>query len=693
MSSAEIRAAGDDEPDGWRFADGRASWCGRADAEDAAPRLCWISSEVELARAAESGDPAAIASWVTRAAMPAGLLHALAERCLEHGREEALAIATGRRRVDPRWWSALAERALAAGLVSVEDREGALTTMMVSDGEVLQMAALDDGALAVLERVPTAERVLARVRLFRAGAAPLGEGDTGQTLLEVEVGDKDPLSLLRASGGGSSVLLARVERASRTLSAWVLDADRAPRVARTRLEALPEGWTLAGERLWLHLRSEQVALLLGSDEPGEPIRRIARAQPPVLAPVRIVDGWLLVFGGASLRGGHAYAEELRWVKLDGSDEDRTYPWYQDVRHVSLADGRVWLVCARGVWGVRAPDPPRFRWAMGPMVAAVDGETLWFSFHNAARRENGVACVDLVTSAERWRHVLPERPGRIERVPGGVVACGQAWWWIADDGRIVENGRGFLALSLARTGKTAVFSTGEELLFVDAEGQLRRRVALDGRAQLVGSTGAHAIALTPQTLHAFDGGGRRVAQLPRQREDAPIGAFERATDEQHRLVDRALVAPGAVWVRDPKTLRRFTPGSLVDESGGGVVVAPGRLATMREQLLENEIEETGSRGPVIYTEPGLALARSWHLGVGNRYVGDDEDDVAAVDVSDGAVVTLVRCALAGPLEVRRASTLVLVDCTEESSSSFVEEGCFVVRVATGRDEVSAAESAA
>jgi hypothetical protein len=272
----------------------------------------------------------------------------------------------------------------------------------------------------------------------------------------------------------------------------------------------------------------------------------------------------------------------------------------------------------------------------------------------------VDCVDFPTSGEHWRHVLPERPGRVERIPGGVVTAGQSWWWIADDGRIVESGRGFLALTLAQAGTTRVFSTGDELIFVGADGVMVRRVALESRAALLGSTGAYVVATTPTALHVFDATGRRVATAPRTREHGE------------------LLGPGAIYVREPGKLSRVT----VRESGAAgpsVLSAPARLATVQGERVHHTVEEKSSRGPVTYTEPGLALAHSWHIGCGNTYVGDPDEDVPAIDVSDGAIVTLVDCTLEGPIELRRASTLVLINCTEKTATSLVEDTCFVIRV--------------
>jgi hypothetical protein len=635
MKAPEIRGAGD-APDGWTFDGALAAWCGRADADASAPRLRFGWEHEEFARAARDGDASAIASLVTQAAMPAGLLLALAERCLDGGREAALAIACGRKRVDLRWARALAERALAAGLVGVEDAPAAVEPLL--EGDFADAKVLPDGSLVALDRRSVDDKWLARVRR------------NGETLLETEVGEKDPLALL-VSGDPA---LARFERGEKRVTLWSLGS-----VAGTvhfSMEALPEAFHRAGDRWWVHTRTEH--LCRTSDE--KPVRPVARAQPAVLAPMRIIDGWLLTFGHASVRGGHAYCEELRWVKLDGSDEDRTHPWYQDARHAFVADGRVWIVTGRGVWGLHPLEPPRFRWAIGPQVAAVDGERLWFSWHNPARRENGVDCVDFPTSGEHWRHVLPERPGRVERIPGGVVTAGQSWWWIADDGRIVESGRGFLALTLAQAGTTRVFSTGDELIFVGAGGELVRRVALESRAALLGSTGEHVVATTPTTLHVFDATGRRVATAPRTREHGE------------------LLGPGAIYVREPGKLSRVT---VRDANDGrpSVLAAPARLATVQGERVHHTVEEKSSRGPVTYTEPGLALAHSWHVGSGNTYVGDPEEDVPSIDISDGAIVTLIDCTLEGPLELRRAATLVLINCTEKTATSIVEDTCFVIRV--------------
>src|SRR5437879_3121180 len=123
MRGPEIRAAGA-EPDGWTLDGALARWCGRADAETDAPRVCFTLEDAGFARAVEAGDPLAIASFVTQVPMPAGLLAWLADRCLERAPEPALAIACGRRRVDLRWARALAAAAVARGQVAIEEAPG-----------------------------------------------------------------------------------------------------------------------------------------------------------------------------------------------------------------------------------------------------------------------------------------------------------------------------------------------------------------------------------------------------------------------------------------------------------------------------------------------------------------------------------------------------------------------------------------
>ncbi len=79
------------------------------------------------------------------------------------------------------------------------------------------------------------------------------------------------------------------------------------------------------------------------------------------------------------------------------------------------------------------------------------------------------------------------------------------------------------------------------------------------------------------------------------------------------------------------------------------------------------------------DAGLLVMRASYLGIENEYLGDDGQP--AVQASDGAVVTLVRCKLReGSIELYRGSTAILIDCEEESpDDATIYDDSFVVRV--------------
>ena len=661
--SLEVHLAPTDpaEPIGWTVDAHGLRWTGPADAGEGAPALTLTLARSDesapFLAAIEAGDAAGIEPLVSEVALPDGLLGELARHCLQQQAETALPMAEGRRFTELRWARALAEQAiacsLASGVCALEECENVLAFPAgFSMGGLL---ALDDGAFVVHWRDHQAPIEQHEIDLHRGGETT--------RLATLETGEHDTVAIVPpAHGRPGNFALAGHRQARALASLWIFEASgRLARSGHTQLASAPEAWSEATALGWLHAHEHHVAFPLApaASDPGVRPAWPADAAPPVrlearprdsdelLARLCVLDGFLLTFRGLRERA-EVQCDELRWIDLDGTREDRAIPWFQEVRSVEPASGLVWVLTSKGAWGLHPLRESRFRWGHGPSAVQHEGDQLWLSFYNYLRREQGVLAIDLPTSGEPWRVLLPERPAHLRRVPGGVIACGEAWVWIRDDGSTLAQRPGFQRLESLTLGDATVIAAGRDLLFLDGAGALVRHVPLACPAELLGAAGGRAAIQPEDSRHEpagiwlFDAGGRMVARIPVLTLDAGRQAFYLRSDR----------------------LLRFTP--RVSATATHSVFPPARHL-QRSEVLHHKYDA------------GLLVMRASYLGIENEYLGDDGQP--AVQASDGAVVTLVRCKLReGSIELYRGSTAILIDCEEESpDDATIYDDSFVVRV--------------
>jgi hypothetical protein len=684
MLEPTFALAAPDEPPGWTIDERGLRWVGAADEPqdvkdggDAAPLLRFelgrTRESAPLFEAIQAGDPHAIEPFVGRLALPAGLLSALARSCLERRPEPSLAIAEGRGFYELRWVRALGAEAVARGLV--EDScplERYDEVLAIAPGfQLAQLVPLDNGALLLRWRDHGEPIERHRIELWRDSSARL--------LAELEGNADDAIELLPAvSAAPGRFAISGYRDVARRTSLWIFDDEgRLVHAGHCRLGSTPEAWSAGETTGWIHAQYDHVCFRL--ERPDGPPAWPNDAAPPLraedrprddgelLAPLCVLDGWLLTFRGMRERSD-VTVDELRWIDLGGAREDRPRSWFQEVRAVRPGDGVVWVVTAKGVWGLHPERDPIFRWGHSPGAVDAAGDQIWFSFHNQVRREQGVLAVDLPTSGERWRVLLDERPAKLLQVPGGAIACGERWFWIRDDGTVGRSRPGFERLKSARLGDTTVIASGRDLLFLDGAGSLRRHLELACAIELVGVCGELALiepedaSHLPEGFWLFDADGRLAARLPDRRPEHNRASMQ-SWAWQRRPQDAGLLTAHAAYLRTDRLLR--WPARAI-AAGGRSVFPPSQ-----------KVQRGGTRQRQY--EPGLSVQRQTFYGVDCELVGDDGQ--AALVGSDGAVVTLVRSILrGGSIELSRGATAILIDCLEEEpDDAFVDATSYLVRV--------------
>lgn len=680
---------------GWSFGPAALRWTGPCDVDPRAPWVAWSlaleGDGAAFGRAVADGDARGVAPMVARLPMPWGMLLDLARRCVEWTPDAARAQAAGRESVDPRWTAALTTVLAEAG-AAVEDApasdEAEPLTQASPGREPTHLLRRADGTLAVLTQ---------RDRL----AAPPADGaelilrrpDGRETRLPFPHERGRHLALLRPADGDDDLVLTAWSRADQRVDVWMIDPSGAVRgPVQAAIGTSPLAFTRHGDRLWLHGEEQDVEVEIATGGVGRTLATY-HSNPARLSWGRLGD-WLPRPGARHLAQTGWCPKTIHWISLDDPTADRVVPWRRPVAGAALdpAGGALWLASEDGLWRLSPDGEPTRVVEVDAWGLALVGDAL----HVGARLAPtafAVLTLDARTGRELDRRPVAHFPFRVDGVPGGVVARGlRRWTWLPDGGDpLTSEDRANAALARLADGTCAV-AAGREVLVIGPDGALRRHLRLPFDGRLWGATdtcfvygpGDHEPA--PPEHDAFlalDADGAVVARLPRCAEARDEGCWclpRRTLYATGQTKETGIVAPDGVYLTRGRTGRvgRWRPGS--DPRAATAHGAPPPRGETRVEEVVKGYHTINPRDDWVVH--GLEVPGGPLLALDGRYAGTT--GVApgrAVRAVDAAVVTLFRCHLgADGVEARRASTVILLDCTGPGAKGVaVDETSFVVRV--------------
>lgn len=621
-----------------------------------------------LERAVEQGDPAAASEAVRAIAMPLGMLDDLAAHCVRCHSEASRARATGEGDPDPRWARALARRLGACEPAPSRSAGSAAVVHTPPDGLRLRaLRALDGGGLVALCTDLAHGHLVTKAALaFRP------EGEDKWRVRRFEVAGRGGFDLPRPAQAPSDRvwLVARTERPARA-TLHVFDIEGTPIGAHEVSAPSPvQHVSLVEGHLWLH--ADRHLVRVGREgEPHQVYEHEATWPGPTL-----LGTWAALWSPAEYDRalGGRVARTLQWVDLATGTALPPRPWNRSVG-ARFAVGDALLVSTeREVFAVgpsrddrQVRDKPAYGFAR-------DGDTVWLGTTDSLA---GLDAARLLPTAEI---PLKERVVRCLAAPGGIAVWDAASLTVVHrDGRVLfESGPRREPAACVLANGTLLVSAGERVAAIGPDGVLRGTTYLPFDGQLVGATASvgifgpvsGGIPKTPPTgLFAIDERGAIVDALPAEAGLPPTRPM------RIRYADGAEADQGAVLAREVL---------LVDAAGRLRAWTPAPRAAMRPMVTPaRRPTERGvhTRKPETYNprddwpEPAVDVSGAEFTALDGVYEGTYGCFTdRAIHARNGAVVTLIRCAIDrnGPgAKVMQGSTLVLYECAVRSADLSVE----------------------
>jgi hypothetical protein len=656
--------------DDFELARDAVRWTGRADGSDS-PTVTVVVFAADagfaaLARAVDTGDARAGDEATRAVPMPHGMLDALARRCVAADETSAARVAAGVGAADARWVAALARTLIARGgqQTKASTTSPAVIYTPPDSLQVRALHALEDGRVAALSTDAKYGRAPVRAALaFESTDEPwierAFEGPEG-TRFALPRSDGDRAWLIEQRDAGATIV--------REFDARGVSMSSAQTVALSPVQRV----TVVGSRRWLHCERHHALL----DEGGVVLEHGDPHNHPL-----IVGQHLLTFSVRELDRaiGGWVSRTLRWIDLADASVSEPVPWNELVHSVVIASSTAFAATARGVFALVPGRAPELLFEGAAHGLCARGDRLLWTSGAVAHEFNA-------------RSRTEERAIRLE------TSC--FYGWLTDGCAVVSNlqrafvydRRGALVYdsgerrepsAVALEDGTTVVSAGEEVTSFDRDGRLVAQSRADYDGQLVGATERFAIygpvsggyaRTEPTGLLAFDARARgadpvrRTDALPVRR---PLRTrYGGGTESDEGLVQRARV----LLVDGAGAVRAWAPR----ENTALVLPEPKRRPTERAARVAGfHTSNPRDDWPVA----GVDVSGQSFLSIDSLYRGTTGvSPERAVIARDGAVVTLVRCDLAGDgggATVRQRSTLVLIDCRFDRSQISVEAGSHLV----------------
>lgn len=673
---------------GWNLAPQRISWLGDADLGARATVRVSVAADhpsfSALERAVREGDPDAAHAVVRSIPMPHAMLDALASSCVAAARARSTELATGLGAPDLRWSRALSRALGAHARPSTASPRSAPLPVLFEPEQGLSangLVTIDDpaGATTVVRAVntnynaPSSRATLTFIddrRRARATARFEAEARTHFALpLDLDGPQREAVLVEHATDGSAIVRCFR--------------ADGSQHEVRRALAPSPaQHYTRRGDALWLHCE-RHLALAALDEAPTLVFERRDVWPRPI-----VVHGRALCFSPAYFDNDQRcyVSREASWVDLDDGSLLSSTPWNMEVRDCRALDGVAYVSTNRGVFAL---DP-------GSAARQI------LSSHNAL----GLAARahELAIAAGNEAHLFNTLTGATQSSTLGIFASkatlteGCAAFASFTDVVVLDRGRSVVYESGARRepsviegrGGVTLVSAGEVVTAFDEAGTVIASSAAPYDGQLVGATDrvwifgpiSGGVAMTqPTELVAFDERAQRVdgvlfdATIPARRPDRSRYGGGTSADYGAIQRERVLLVDGSGSVRS------WSPRAA--EAARTFASAP-RRATIRGQSI---VQGSRSNPRDDWPEPAIDVAGASLLAVDCTLRGTTGAvHERALIVRDGAIVTLVRCDIAGDgggATIKQGSTLVLVDCVFDRASITVEAGSHLL-VASSED---------
>lgn len=625
-----------------------------------------------LALAYERADPVAIDAALREIALPLAAIDVLARRCVDAHREASEALAAGESAPDVRWMRALS-RALGAGASTPAGTRARTVVAPQNEQRVMAMCAQGERVVVLSYALAYGQGPI-ECRLDFVEREEVRSTHTFSTMNFVQ------RALPRGAHAPAELawLSLREPDGAVTLQRWSLEGEL--REARSlRAESALQRVSLAGDQLWLHCDQHHVrtdssdarASFAHSDPSGGPL---------------IAGGALLTFATRVFDADQRawLSRSAQWLALDAAREGLSFDWSIPVHRAVVTERGVWLATERGLYFAEPFAAP----------TCIDARAACYAL---AARDGRVAYVigatltvlDATTRAVERAVDLPIERGRTMyhgTMSEGCVALNDFTRAVVLDHRGVvqwNSGDRREPVAVALADGTTLVSAGELVSAFAKDGARIATNAMPYDGQLLGATREFAI------FGPVSGGVARTE---------PDGLY--AIDARARIVD-ALRKPETGVVARP-TRTRYGGGTesdagLITDDRVLVVDQHGALLAWRPRASSERVFAESQRRPAArgvvetryhtsnprddWPEAGIDLNAVTFYGEECTWRGTTGVcPERAVLLRNGAVATLVRCAIdgaGGGARVTQGSTLILYDCRFDRSQIECEPGSHVL----------------